>query len=140
LAVIEKLPIFASQQFISLMNGDQTERLPQEGKCRENGEDSILEEASAFARRVLEEIEALAGTTACKSVQLVRLKKWAQEKGCWFGMPEGQVTDTAALESEIPRIVYHLYGQSPVVSWGLTPLCGAVATLGGYSIDPSRLR
>ena len=25
-------------------------------------------------------------------------------------MPEEQVTDTAALESEIPRLVYHLYG------------------------------
>ena len=33
---------------------------------------------NAFAHRVLEEIEALAGTTACKSVQLVRLKKWAE--------------------------------------------------------------
>ena len=43
-----------------------------------------MEEASAFAHRVLEEIEALAGTTACKSVQLLRLKKWAQENGCWF--------------------------------------------------------
>ena len=33
---------------------------------------------------MLEEIEALAGTTACKSVQLVRLKKWAEEQGCWY--------------------------------------------------------
>ena len=39
---------------------------------------------STFAQRVLEEIEALAGTTTCKSVQLLRLKKWAQENGCWF--------------------------------------------------------
>ena len=31
-------------------------------------------------------------------------------------MPEGQVTDTAALESEIPRLVYHLYGLSSVAS------------------------
>ncbi len=30
------------------------------------------------------QIDALAGTTACKSVQLVRLKKWAQEHGCWY--------------------------------------------------------
>lgn len=66
------------------MNGDQTERLSQESKCREIGKGGILESASAFAQRVLEEIEALAGTTACKSVQLVRLKKWAQEQGCWF--------------------------------------------------------
>ena len=45
---------------------------------------NVLESASAFARGVLEEIKALAGTTSCKSVQLVRLKKWAQEQGCWF--------------------------------------------------------
>ena len=66
------------------MNGDHTERLPQEGECRNETEGCILESASAVAQRVLEEIEALAGTTACKSVQLVRLKKWAQEQGCWY--------------------------------------------------------
>ena len=66
------------------MNGDHTERLPQEGKCRNENESGILEDASTFAQRVLEEIEALAGTTACKSVQLVRLKQWAQEHCCWF--------------------------------------------------------
>ena len=66
------------------MNGDYSERLSQESECPENGSDGILESASAFARRVLEEIEALAGTTACKTVQLVRLRKWAQEQGCWF--------------------------------------------------------
>jgi len=66
------------------MNGDHTERLSQEGECRENGESCILESASAFSQRVLEEIEAIAGTTTCKAVQLVRLKKWAQEQGYWF--------------------------------------------------------
>ena len=67
-----------------MSNGDYSERLPQEGECREEGAGCILEDASAFAHRVLEEIEALAGTTACKPVQLLRLKKWAQENGCWF--------------------------------------------------------
>jgi len=66
------------------MNGDYSERLSQESKCQENGKDGILGCASAFAHRVLEEIEALAGTTACKTVQLVRLRKWAEEQGCWF--------------------------------------------------------
>lgn len=65
-------------------NGYQAERLPQEGECREDSEGGILESASTFAYRVLKEIEALAGTTACKSVQLVRLKQWAQEQGRWF--------------------------------------------------------
>ena len=66
------------------MNGDYSERLPQEGECRNEEECGILDAASEAARRVLEEIEALAGTTTCKSVQLVRLRKWAEEHGCWF--------------------------------------------------------
>ena len=63
------------------MNGNHTERLSQESECRNEEEYGILESASAFAHRVLEEIEVLAGTTDCKSVQPVRLKKWAQEQG-----------------------------------------------------------
>ena len=66
------------------MNGDYSERLSQESECREAEQYGILDEASAVARGVLKKIEALAGTTTCKSVQLVRLKKWAQEQGCWF--------------------------------------------------------
>ena len=66
------------------MNGNHTERVSQESECRNEEESGILASASAFAQRVLEEIEALAGTTACKSVQLVRLRKWAEEQGCWF--------------------------------------------------------
>ena len=55
------------------MNGDCSERLPQECECHQDGESGILENSSAFAQRVLEEIEDFAGTTTCKSVQLVRL-------------------------------------------------------------------
>ena len=66
------------------MNGDYSERLPQEGECRNEEECGILDAASEAARRVLEEIKALAGTTTCKSVQLVRLRKWAEEHGYWF--------------------------------------------------------
>ena len=49
------------------MNGDHTERLPQKVERRNENEGGILESASTFAQRVLEEIEALAGTTACQS-------------------------------------------------------------------------
>ena len=84
LEVQEKTIIFASETLKVSMDGNHTERLSQENERHQDGESSILEGASAFAHRVLEEIEALAGTTACKSVQLVRLKKWAQEQGCWF--------------------------------------------------------
>lgn len=66
------------------MNGDTTKRIPQEGECGNEGISGLLESASETARRVLEEIEAVAGTTACKAVQLTRLKKWAKEQGCWF--------------------------------------------------------
>ena len=65
-------------------NGDKIERISQKSECREIGEGGILERASAFAYGVLKEIEALAGTTTCKTVQLVRLKQWALEHGCWF--------------------------------------------------------
>ena len=67
-----------------MINGDYSERLPQEGECRDEGAYGLLESASSIAHRILEETEALAGTTACKSVQLLRLKKWAHENGCWF--------------------------------------------------------
>ena len=59
------------------MDGDNIERVPQEGECRKEGECCLLEVASEVAQRVLEEIEALAGTASCKSVQLVRLRKWS---------------------------------------------------------------
>ena len=55
------------------MNGDNTERISQEGECGNETEGGILESASAVAQRVLEEVETLAGTTSCKSVQLVMI-------------------------------------------------------------------
>lgn len=67
-----------------MQNGCNTERLSQEGECREEGKCGLLDGASQAARRVLEEIEALAGTTSCKTVQLVRLRQWANKQGCWF--------------------------------------------------------
>ena len=65
-------------------NEHQIERLSQKGECRNESESGILARASAVANGVLEEIKALAGTTSCKSVQLVKLKQWAQEQGCWY--------------------------------------------------------
>ena len=41
-------------------------------ECYQDSESDILDAASEIARRVLEEIKTLAGTTSCKSVQLVR--------------------------------------------------------------------
>ncbi len=59
------------------MNGDNSQQLPPLGDGRENEIGSLLVAASDFARSVLDSVQALAGTTACKSVQLVRLKRWA---------------------------------------------------------------
>ena len=82
--VTDKVRIFATLNQKDSMNGDSSERLSQGSECREAGQYGILDEASAVALGVLKEIEALAGTTTCKSVQLVKLKKWALEQGCWF--------------------------------------------------------
>lgn len=61
------------------MNGDNFERISQESQRQNEAEGGILESASAFAQRVLEKIETLAGTTNCKTVQLVRLYKGTQQ-------------------------------------------------------------
>ena len=70
------------------MNGDTIERLSQEGQCTEDGFNGLLARASAFAGGVLSAIQALAGTTACKGVQIARLKDWANENDCWIENPE----------------------------------------------------
>lgn len=70
------------------MDGDTTERLSQESQCPEDGFHGLLARASAFAGGVLSSIQALAGTTACKGVQIARLKDWAKENDCWIEDPE----------------------------------------------------
>ena len=82
-----KTPIFALINKDKMNNGDQVERLPQEGECRNESESSLLARASAVAQGVLKEIEALAGTTSCKSAQLVRPSTVAHEntnQGGWI--------------------------------------------------------
>lgn len=55
------------------MDGSRSKRISQKGKCRETQVDGLLEKAEAFARGVLESVQALAGTTICKGVQIARL-------------------------------------------------------------------
>ena len=69
------------------MNGNTTERISQEGQCPNAEDHGLLERASAFAGRVLVSIQALAGTTACKGVQIARLREWAKENDCWIENP-----------------------------------------------------
>ena len=63
-----------SNHIILIMNGDTTERISQEGQCSNAEEHGLLARASAFAGGVLSSIQALAGTTTCKGVQIARLK------------------------------------------------------------------
>ena len=66
------------------MDGDTTERLSQESQCPDAKEHGLLARASAFAGGVLSSIQAIAGTTACKGVQIARLKEWAINNAIWI--------------------------------------------------------
>ena len=66
------------------MNNDSTQHLSQQGDTGENEVGSLLAAASDFARSVLESVQALAGTTSCKGVQIARLKDWAISNNCWI--------------------------------------------------------
>ena len=66
------------------MNNDGTQRIPPKGDSGEDEVGGLLAAASDFARSVLESIQALAGTTSCKGVQIARLKKWAINHVCWI--------------------------------------------------------
>ena len=66
------------------MNGNTTDRLSQKGEPRNAKVNSILEDAAEVAGRVLSSIQALAGTTACKGVQIARLKEWAVNNNLWI--------------------------------------------------------
>lgn len=71
-------------QSINVMNNDSNQRVSPQGDNREDAVGSLLAEASDFARGVLESIQALAGTTSCKGVQIARLKDWAITNHCWL--------------------------------------------------------
>ena len=66
------------------MNGNTTDRLSQKDNCRKEKIGSLLDQASTIARRVLDSIQTLTGTTACKGVQIARLKEWAQSNNLWI--------------------------------------------------------
>ena len=57
------------------MNGTGSERLSQKSKRYQTPVDSILEEAESVAQGVLESIQKVEGTTACKGGQISRLER-----------------------------------------------------------------
>lgn len=66
------------------MNNDSTQQLSSQSNTGEDEHSGLLAAASDFARSVLESVQALAGTTTCKGVQIVRLKDWAVSNHCWI--------------------------------------------------------
>ncbi len=51
--------------------------ISQKENRKEASVDSLLEEAAAEAGRIFESVQAIAGTTICKGVQIAGLKRWA---------------------------------------------------------------
>ena len=66
------------------MDGNTADRLSQKDNCRKEEIGSLLEDAAKISGRVLSSIQALAGTTACKGVQIARLKEWAVNNDLWI--------------------------------------------------------
>lgn len=66
------------------MNNDSTQQLSSQNNIGKDEHSGLLAAASDFARSVLESIQALAGTTSCKGVQIARLKDWAVSNHCWI--------------------------------------------------------
>lgn len=64
------------------------DEISQADNSKETGIDSLLERASVEARRILRSIQALAGTTTCKGVQIAGLRKWAVANDCWYECPQ----------------------------------------------------
>ena len=66
------------------MDGNTTDRLSQKSERRDEKVNSILEDAAEISGGVLSSIQAIAGTTACKGVQIARLKEWAINNAIWI--------------------------------------------------------
>ena len=66
------------------MDGNTADRISQKDNCRKEEIGSLLEDAAKISGRVLSSIQALAGTTACKGVQIARLKEWAINNAIWI--------------------------------------------------------
>ena len=66
------------------MDGNTADRISQKDNCRKEEVGSLLEDVAKISGRVLSSIQALAGTTACKGVQITRLKEWAINNAIWI--------------------------------------------------------
>lgn len=110
-----KFCIFAENFKLIMEEYARTERISSLDAGANKEKRSLLERASDVARGVLESIQALAGTTNCKGVQILQLKKWAQEEGCWIedinkiGVKEDRGSENEVYRSLIePNVLYKL--------------------------------
>ncbi len=90
------------------------DKIPSGINSEKEGVNSLLEAAAAEARRISLAIQEVAGTTACKGVQIKELKKWAIENSCWINDSSllGEFSDRGS-ENEVymepeNQIVYKL--------------------------------
>lgn len=81
------------------MNG--TQRISQKDKCNKNGIGGILEQAEVVARRVLESVQAVAGTTTCKGIQIAQLAKWARQNNHWLEIKQLGHYEDRGSENEV---------------------------------------
>ena len=85
LAESGKVATFAAYKNKKRMQNDyHPEQISSQSECSNAKVGGLLEDASDVARRVLESVQALAGTTYCKRVQIAKLKQWAQQNGHWI--------------------------------------------------------
>jgi hypothetical protein len=95
------------------MDGTGTKRLSQEDQCHQAAVSGILEQAESVAQGVLESIQAVAGTTDCKGVQVAKLKKWAEGNGYWIetdslGDYADRGSENEVYLSKVNKVVYKL--------------------------------
>ena len=95
------------------MNGIEAQRLSQVDKFNKNEIGGILEQAELVARGVLESVQAVAGTTTCKGVQIAKLAKWAKSHGYWLdtkqlGSYEDRGSENEVYLSAVENYVYKL--------------------------------
>lgn len=96
-------------------NDSHTEQLSSQSECRKAEIGGLLEDAADVARGVLESVQALAGTTYCKGVQVAKLKLWAQQNSHWIDDAQslGTFSDRGSenevyLSNNEDKIVYKL--------------------------------
>lgn len=75
---------FFAERYINMNDYGKDNPTPQTSDGAEKSIRSFLAEASVVSSRAFESIQALAGTTFSKGVQINALRKFAIENDCWF--------------------------------------------------------